>query len=451
MYFENTRLKSFGFRLVMTFLLCGGLVDEGMAQDPSGRPPGTTPRNKRPVKKPAGRVEPQPLTVTLTVLTEPPESAVYINGEQRGVTNSEGKIQFDKLPLGQYSIGVRKEGYNPLLRGFQAGTESPTLVFKLTPSLDDVIKEFNTLTAEGKLTGPDTPNALAMVNDLAAKFPDNPEIVRMRGVLAAKLSESVGLAATRTTSGWRGVKREEVASAAETAKTAATLKSDDKRIQAQAAYFGAVLSLLDHYSGGGSSNAGASQNGETGPEGAVLSEVKGELERVIELDDTWVAPRYQLGHVLLELGDARGAEAVFLRVTQLEPRWPLAHASLGSAYTAGNKYKEAIDAYRKAIELDASLASAHAGLGLARALKGESKEGIKDIQKAMQLDSSSALPHRNLGIVYSQIKKGKEGKKEITQAIDELKMALSKNPQNLEFRNKTVEKLISDLEARRKK
>jgi hypothetical protein len=69
----------------------------------------------------------------------------------------------------------------------------------------------------------------------------------------------------------------------------------------------------------------------------------------------------------------------------------------------------------------------------------------------MQLDSTSGLPHRNLGIVYSQIKKGKEGKKEIAQAVEELKMAMSKNPQNLEFRNKTVEKLISDLEARKKK
>ncbi|HYP27880.1 MAG TPA: tetratricopeptide repeat protein [Blastocatellia bacterium] len=447
----KSRRKSFGFGLALIFLLSGGPVDECMAQDPSGRPPGTTPRSKRPVKKPAGRAEPQPLTVTLTVLTEPPESAVYINGEQRGVTNAEGKIQFDKLPLGQYSIGVRKDGYNPLLRGFQAGTESPTLVFKLTPSLDDVIKEFNTLTAEGKLTGPETPNALALVKDLATKFPDNPEIVRMRGVLAAKMSESAAQVIARTTSDWRRIKREEVASAAEVANTAATLKSDDKRIQAQAAYLRAVLSLLDHYSGGGSSNANASQNGEAGPDGALLSEVRSELERAIGLDDAWVAPHYQLGHVLLEQGDARGAEAVFLRVTQLEPRWPMAHVSLGSAYSAGSKYKEAIDAYRKAIELDANLAPAHAGLGLARALKGESKEGIKDIQKAMQLDSSSALPHRNLGIVYSQIKKGKEGKKEITQAVEELKTALSKNPQNLEFRNKTVEKMIADLEARRKK
>lgn len=452
MEIERSRLKYFvkyfGFGLVLIFVMSGGPVGESRAQDPSGRPPGSSQKGKKPPKKPAGRMEPQPITVTLTVLTEPPESAVYINGEQRGVTNAEGKIQFDKLPLGQYSVGVRKEGYHPLLRGFQAGTESPTLVFKLTPSLDDVVKEFNALAEEGKLTGPATPNALDVVNNLAARFPDNAEVIRMRGVLAAKLSGTLTPVISRTTSGWRGIKREEIASARETAKTAASLKADDKRIQAQAAYLHAVLGLLDLYQGTAPSDA---NGGENGASVSSLGEVKSELERVIALDDGWVAPRYQLGHVLLESGDAAGAEAVFLRVTQLEPRWALSYVGLGSAYSAGNKHKEAIEAFRKAVELEPNLASAHAGLGLARALKGESREGIKDIQKAMQLDASSGLPHRNLGIVYSQIKKGRESKREITQAIEELKVAVSKNPENLEFRNKTVEKLIADLEVRRKK
>ena len=44
----------------------------------------------------------------LTVLTEP-GSEIYVNGEARGITNSEGKVQFDKLALGHYSIEVRKE------------------------------------------------------------------------------------------------------------------------------------------------------------------------------------------------------------------------------------------------------------------------------------------------------------------------------------------------------
>src|SRR5215510_11752311 len=84
------------------------LLVSALAQDPTGRPTGTkgkpTPGKSKPTTK-----EPPPVTVMLTVLTEPPESAVFINGEQRGVSNSDGKIQFDKLPLSHYTIEVRKE------------------------------------------------------------------------------------------------------------------------------------------------------------------------------------------------------------------------------------------------------------------------------------------------------------------------------------------------------
>ena len=47
------------------------------------------------------------------------------------MTNAEGKAQFERLALGRYSIEVRKDGYSPMLRGFQAGSEAPTLKFTL--------------------------------------------------------------------------------------------------------------------------------------------------------------------------------------------------------------------------------------------------------------------------------------------------------------------------------
>src|SRR5262245_53579998 len=145
-------------RTAALVILILSLAVSALAQDPSGRP--TDPKGKKPTKKPTSPTAP---TITLTVLTNPPESTVYMNGEKRGVTNAEGKIQFEKLPLGHYSIEVRKDGYGPMLRGFEAGSESPTLVFKLDAKLDDYVAEFNSLMAAGKLTGPETPNALAVI------------------------------------------------------------------------------------------------------------------------------------------------------------------------------------------------------------------------------------------------------------------------------------------------
>ena len=132
--------------LLLLTLLC---VTAGYAQDPSGRP---NPKGKKATKK-APKGEPQPLTVTLTVLTDPPASEVFLNGQSRGATNEEGKIQIDKLPLAHYSIEVRKVGYRSLARGFQAGSDSPTLVFKLEADLEPRLKEFDSLMAAGKLVG----------------------------------------------------------------------------------------------------------------------------------------------------------------------------------------------------------------------------------------------------------------------------------------------------------
>jgi len=94
----------------LAVLLILALAAAASAQDPTGRP---DPKGKKPStpKKPPVKVEPVPVTVTLTVLTTPPESTVFVNGEERGITNAEGRLQFEKLALGRYSIEVRKDGY----------------------------------------------------------------------------------------------------------------------------------------------------------------------------------------------------------------------------------------------------------------------------------------------------------------------------------------------------
>jgi hypothetical protein len=124
----------------------------GLAQDPTGRPkespPANTPNplstNKPATARPkkSGRpATPPPATVRLTILTEPPDSAVLINGNKRGVTNAEGKIEFAKLALGQYKVEVRKEGFVSASKIFNAGPDSPTLVFKLQPESQEPVKK----------------------------------------------------------------------------------------------------------------------------------------------------------------------------------------------------------------------------------------------------------------------------------------------------------------------
>lgn len=413
------------------------------AQDPTGRPTETK-KGKTPAKKPA-RVEPQPITVTLTVLTNPPQSTVLVNGEERGVTDAEGKVQFEKLALGHYTIEVRKDGYGPMLRGFEAGTESPTLVFKLEPKLDDAVKEFNSLVAAGKLAGPETPNAFEFVEKLATQYGERSEIAQLRSALSARLIETAIPVIAQTAISWRTVTREQMVRALDAATNSLALKKDDARIQAEAAYLKGAIALRDWQVAGATESAKPDAQGDASGNMRGPASARAEFENALKLDETLAAARFQLGVVLLGSGEAAAAEAAFARVTVAEPRWASAHIGLASAFYGQGKFADAIAAYRKALEIEANNATAIAGIGLARVMKGE-KDGAKDIDRAMKVDPASAVPHLNQAIVLSQSK----SKKDWARAEEEFKKAISMNPQNIEFQNSAVEKMLAEVQKRKK-
>src|SRR5262249_56362563 len=99
-------------------------------------------------------------------------SDIHINGDKRGTTNGEGKAVFDKMPLAQYTVEVRKAGFRNASKPFTAGTDSPTLVFKLEPDLDAPIKQAESLIAAGSLLGNSQPNGLAVVHEFSTKVPN---------------------------------------------------------------------------------------------------------------------------------------------------------------------------------------------------------------------------------------------------------------------------------------
>ncbi len=405
------------------------------AQDETGRPTKKPPTNtkKPPVKKPPVKPTPAPLTVTLVVMSDQPGTEVYLNGARRGTTNAEGRVQIDDLKLGHYTVEVRKDGFRNAIRGFQAGTDSPTLVFKLEPDLDRFVKEFDALLAAGKLSGPQSPSAFEVMEKMAARFPDSPEVTRMRGLLATKFVEIAKPAIDGSVVNAKTLTREEIVKALDAINNAAAVKSNDTRIQAETAYLRGLLALKDFLTGNSA-------------EGGGLATARAEFERALQADEAWSPPRYYLGSVLLMQGDSAAAEAMLVRTVQLEPRWVVAQAKLGAAYQASGKHKEAIEAFRKALEVDPTFAAAQAGLGLARVSKGETKEGLKDIERALQLDPASGVPHLCKGLALAQSKK----KKDWELAVQELKKATQKNLNNADFLNSNAEKLAAELEKRKR-
>jgi tetratricopeptide (TPR) repeat protein len=420
---------------------------DGRAQDPTGRPES---RNK--AKKPASK-RPEPLTVILTILTEPPGSQILINGEDRGVSSGEGKITIDKIPLGHYDVEVRKEGFTAVKRGFEAGRDSPTMVFKLIVDLDSAAKDFDSLVKAGKLTGPEVPNAFELVSRLSSSFPDRAEVGRMRLTLFEKLMDLAGTAAKNSLSGWRETPRDTIVHGRDAATAALALKGDDVRAQSQEALLKGLISLRDWLTSGGETRAKADPGPEDGQPQDQKSAPPGPdrartlLQQAVNLDDSWALAKYQLGRALLIIGDAASAEPHLTRAVQLEPNWAISHIALGEAYYGIKKYKESISEYQKALSLDPNSAVALAGLGLARSAKGDTGPGTKDVQRAIEMDPARGLPHLYFGTILARSKKAKDW----VQAEDELKVAMQKNQDNLEFQNGVAQALIVELQGRKKK
>ena len=77
--------------------------------------------------------------------------------------------------------------------------------------------------------------------------------------------------------------------------------------------------------------------------------------------------------------------------------------------------------------------------------KGE-KDGAKDIERAIKLDPNSAVAHLDLAIAHSQSK----SKKDWTRAEEEFKKAIQMNSQNQEFQNSSAEKMLAEVQKRKK-
>jgi tetratricopeptide (TPR) repeat protein len=448
------------FSLTFILALCQPGVSN--AQDPTGRPSsGSTPSRRR--KPPVKPVVPEPMTVILTILTEPSGCQVLINNEDKGLTSAEGKLVLSKLPMAHYDIEVRKEGFEAMKKAFLAGTDSPTLVFKLRASLDNEVSQFNQLVAAAKLTVPESPNAFDLVSDLSAKYPDRAEVATMRSTLLPKLAEIADAAVAVTLSKWRGLSRAEIERGIVPAESFTKLKSDDNRAAARVAYLKGVLAMRDWLIGppgqksathnGSAQSAGTQSSGaqgtgnQTKTPADLLAAARDNLGSAVQLDSSWAAAAFQLGRLLLFSGNPEAAQSALVKATQIEPNWAAAHTFLADAYYAAGKRKESIPEYQKAIKQDPASARAYAGLGLARSQTGDSKEGLKDIEKAIQLDPSSGLPHLSLGIVYSEAKKKKDREK----GVEELNEAIKKNPDSLEFQNKVAQRLITEINERDKK
>jgi len=130
-----------------------------------------------------------------------------------------------------------------------------------------------------------------------------------------------------------------------------------------------------------------------------LGDVRGAVEcyrRALELDGGYTQARNNLGMALQQLGDLQGAADCFRQALDEEPGVAHLHNNLGVAEQALGNLDAAIASFRRSLELDAKHAEASNNLGAALHARGDLDDAEAALRAALEVDPRLAKAHYNL-------------------------------------------------------
>ncbi len=120
--------------------------------------------------------------------------------------------------------------------------------------------------------------------------------------------------------------------------------------------------------------------------------------RVVELHPGHVLALHELGHVVLEKGEAGRAVVLFERALAAPPA-PLLHLSLGKALQKAGRLNEAVSAYREASRLAPGFAEAHCDLGLALVHQDLAEDAERAFRQALAIRPDYVRALNHLGLI----------------------------------------------------
>jgi eukaryotic-like serine/threonine-protein kinase len=161
---------------------------------------------------------------------------------------------------------------------------------------------------------------------------------------------------------------------------------------------------------------GASKKGLGKSQEALL-----EFQRAVEIDDSNQKAWEQIGDLLMNRMDYKGAEKAFLKSSELNPSAAPTWEGLAQTYLIQQKSAQAEQAYEKLLVIEPNNVTAIYNLGLLQNGSNKKDEARESFQKVIALNPNYAEAYNNLGAI--DLYDGKA-----PQAIQELEKAISLKP-----------------------
>jgi len=154
----------------------------------------------------------------------------------------------------------------------------------------------------------------------------------------------------------------------------------------------------------------------------VIEKLPAESERIDR--NNFAMAYYNLGTVLKESGDMRGAIANYKKAVKIKP-YANAHSNLGNVLENIGKFTEAIKHYREALKIKPDFFIAHSNLGSVLRRIGKNSEAEEHLNIALTIKPDSAEAMINLGLVMLSYGKA-------TEALRYFKRVLKIKPESPE-------------------
>lgn len=356
-----------------------------------------------------------PILVTVTMLTDPAEAAVYLDGEYKGTSRADGALEIQRLTLGTHQLQVAKKGFFSREETISVAAETRTLRLKL--QVDPVAQRIRLIeesARSGRLT-----DAVKFFEEARNEKSNHPDLAHGLNVIVDSLGKRSQEALQKI--GLRGlpVDVDTFRELSLLYKSVQKWRPEDSGVNILATYW--ELKYVD-----ASQRVAGVQQGETKDTQALLS-------RLASLSVRNSNILYDLGWIYWDLNDAANAARYFAEAQAIADTWAYPKFGLGMIDLARAEqerdkkqktsyYTSAISRFNQALVLDPEALHALVFKSIALNSINKEKEAMVTAQAAVGRSPQSAHTQMAMGICLF-----KKGKSSFAAAKRELESAVTTN------------------------